>query len=360
VLYSTILAGGSGTRLWPLSRACFPKFLHPLTGTERSLLQATADRLAPLSSPDHVYVVTGTAHAAAVARQLSAVPDANILVEPAPRDSCAAAGLAAAVIAERDPDAIMGVFAADHLIGDQRGFEAAVRQATAAAAEGYLATIGIQATRPETGFGYLKAAGTVADGVRLVAEFKEKPPPDLAAAYVASGDYLWNAGMFVFAAATFLDELARYRPGLHAGVRKLAAAWESPGREALLARIWPELEKISVDYAVLEPAATGGRVVTVPADIAWTDVGDFDALGESLPGDASGNLVLGDKHRVVLRDVKDTVIAASPDLVVAAVGVENLVIAVTPDAVLVCPRARAQEVKQIVDELATRGDRRYI
>jgi mannose-1-phosphate guanylyltransferase len=364
MLYSTILAGGSGTRLWPLSRASEPKFLHPLTGTDRTLLQATVDRLDQLSAAEQVYVVTGTAHAAAIARQLPAVPAANILVEPSPRDSCAAISLAAAVIARRDPDAIMAAFSADHLIGDERVFTDVIREAEAAARQGYLTTVGIRPVHADVRFGYLRTgeplSGTQApreavSTARLVAEFSEKPSLAVARQYLESGRYLWNAGIFVFAVSAFLAELERQRPGLHAGISAIAAAWDTPDQPSVLAQVWPGLEKISVDYGVMEGAAAAGRVATVPADMPWSDVGDFHSLGESLPTDESGNLMIGDKDRVVARDVKDTVIVTTTGRVVALVGMESVVVVDTPDAVLVCSRERAQEVKQVVDELRGRG-----
>ena len=355
MLYSTILAGGSGTRLWPLSRACEPKFLHPLTGTDRSLLQATADRAGPLSDPGHIYVVTGTAHAAAISRQLPDVPAANILVEPSPQDSCAAVSLACAVLARRDPDAIMAAFSADHLIGDQPRFVEIIRQAAAAAQEGYLTTVGIRPGHAETRFGYLKLGDPLIGEARRVAEFREKPTRELAASYLESGQYLWNAGIFVFGVRAFLAELARQRPALHAGIDRVAAAWDTPDREAVLADVWPALEKISVDYGVLEGAAAVGLVATVPADMPWSDVGDFDSLGESLPADESGNLMITPQAEVIARDVKDSVIVSTTDRVVAVVGLDNIVVVDTGDATLVCARSRAQEVKQIVEELRDRG-----
>src|SRR5580692_2096830 len=358
MLYSTILAGGSGTRLWPLSRACSPKFFHPLTGTDRSLLQATVDRLGSLSLPDQVYVVTGTAHAAEIARQLPAVPAANILVEPAPRDSCAAVSLAAAVLARRDPDAIMAAFSADHLIGDQRRFAEVIGQAAAAARDGYLTTVGIRPLHAEVRFGYLKLGGQLAGAARTVAEFKEKPSRELAASYLESGQYLWNAGIFVFGVDAFLAELGRQRPQLRAGIGRIADAWDSPEQDAVLAEVWPGLEKISVDYGVLEGAAAAGKVATVPADMPWSDVGDFDSLGEALPADESGNLLITGRAEVIIRDVKDSVIVSTTDRVMAVVGLDNVVVVDTPDATLVCDRSRAQEVKQVVEELRARGQER--
>jgi mannose-1-phosphate guanylyltransferase len=355
MLYSTILAGGSGTRLWPLSRACEPKFLHLLTGTDRSLLQATVDRIGPLSPADHVYVVTGTAHATAISAQLPAVPAANILVEPSPKDSCAAVSLACAVLAGRDPDAVMAAFSADHLIGEPERFAEIIQQAAAAAEDGYLTTVGIRPAHAEVRFGYLKLGEAVRGEARQVAEFKEKPSREVAARYLESGQYLWNAGIFVFGVRTFLDELARQRPALHAGIQRIAAAWGSSEQATVLADVWPGLEKISVDYGVLEGAAAAGRVATVPADFPWTDVGDFDSLGESLPTDESGNLVIAPEAEVIARDVKDAVVVSTTDRVIAVIGLDDVVIVDTPDATLVCARSRAQEVKQIVEDLRQRG-----
>lgn len=364
-LYAVIPAGGSGTRLWPLSRAGHPKFLHPLTGTDASLLQATVRRLGPLSPPERVFVVTGVAHAAAVSRQLAGVPEGNILVEPSPRDSCAAIALAAAVIGRRDPEAIMGSFAADHLIADSERFIAVIREAMSGARRGLLMTLGITPTRPETGYGYLQCGGPLGDGSLLaVEEFKEKPSYDVAESYVKSGHHLWNAGMFVWRVDVFLAELARQQPQLAAGVSRIAQAWDSPGREEVLGEVWPALPRISVDYGVMEGAAAAGRVGTVPGDFGWNDVGDFHTLGEILTSDAAGNVVVGQdalaKPGVLLRQTENLVVVPNSGRLVAALGIRDLIIVDTPDAVLVCPRDRAQEVKHLVDELKNLGELGYI
>ncbi|WP_189171669.1 mannose-1-phosphate guanylyltransferase [Pilimelia anulata] len=351
MLYAVIPAGGSGTRLWPLSRAGHPKFLHPLTGTPASLLQATADRLAPLAGADRTYVVTGAAHAAAVARQLPALPAGNVLVEPSPRDSCAAIGLAAALIARRDPDAVMGAFAADHLIADVAEFHRVIGRAVEGARAGHLMTVGITPTRPETGYGYLQL-GAAAGTARAVAEFKEKPDAATAERYVKSGNHLWNASMFVWRVRTFLDELARQCPDLHAGLDRIADSWGTPAQDAVLGEVWPTLRRISVDYAVMEGAAAAGLVATVPGDFGWNDVGDFHTLGAVLPGDHAGNVTLG-PGEALLDDCADTVVVAQSGRLVAAVGVRDLVVVDTPDALLVCPRDRAQDVKRLVDALDT-------
>lgn len=358
VIYAVIPAGGSGTRLWPLSRAGHPKFLHPLTGTTASLLQATVERLAPLTTPERTLVVTGAAHVAAVARQLAGLPEENILVEPSPRDSCAAIALAAAVIALRDPEAVMGSFAADHLIADPESWVATVREAVRGAEQGLLMTVGINPTRPETGYGYLQTGDPVGDGpMRPVTEFKEKPSAEVAEAYLRSGRHLWNASMFVWRVDVFLAELARQQPALHAGVTAIASAWGTEEQDDVLGTVWPTLPRISVDYAVMEGAAAAGRVATVPGEFGWNDVGDFHTLGDVLPADAVGNVVLGAaKPGVLLRDSSNLVVVPHSGRLVATVGVHDLIVVDTPDAVLVCPRDRAQDVKKIVDELKERGE----
>ena len=359
MLYAVVPAGGSGTRLWPLSRADNPKFLHPLTGTATSLLQATVARLAPLTSMDRTYVVTGVSHAASVARQVPALPEENILVEPSPRDSCAAIALAAAVIARRDPGAVMGSFAADHLVRDNEAFATAVRRAVEGAERGLLMTVGITPTRPETGYGYLRCGGRMEGSVVAVAEFTEKPSHDVAVSYLESGEYLWNASIFVWRVDVFLAELARQQPEMHAGVLRIAEAWDGRDREAVLGEVWPTLPKISVDYAVMEGAAAAGLVGTVPGDFGWNDVGDFHTLGEVLGGDTAGNVIVGgtgeEKPGVLLRDVVNTVVVPQSGRLVAALGVADLIVVDTPDALLVCPRDRAQDVKKLVDDLKERG-----
>jgi mannose-1-phosphate guanylyltransferase len=365
-LYTVIPAGGSGTRLWPLSRAGHPKFLHALTGTRASLLQATYDRLAGLTTPETTYVVTGVAHAAAVARQLPSLPEENLLVEPSPRDSCAAIGLAAAVIARKDPMALMGAFAADQMVRDVPAFHTALRAAARGARDGLLMTIGITPTHPETGYGYLRLGDRFEPGghVHRVVEFVEKPAYETARAYLDSGDYLWNASMFLWRVDLFLGELARQQPDLAAGLAEIAAAWDSALRETVIGEVWPKLPKISVDYAVMEGAAAAGFVGTVPGDFGWTDVGDFHTLGDLLDDDGEGNVVVevgsNGGAPVLLRDAERVVVVKGGDRLISAIGVSDLVIVDTPDALLVCSRERAQDVKQLVDELKERGAARYL
>jgi len=367
VLYAVIPAGGSGTRLWPLSRAGNPKFLHPLTGTPATLLQATVERLGPLTDEAHTFIVTGVAHAAAVARQLPELPEQNLLVEPAPRDSCAAIGLAAAIIAHRDPQGVMGSFAADHLIADGARFVEVLRSAVGGAQQGFLMTVGIQPTRPETGYGYLECDGVLSGEVRRVDQFKEKPSREVAEGYLADGHHFWNAGMFVWRVDVFLEELARQQPEMHAGLTRIAAAWHTADRDAVLGEVWPTLRKISVDYAVMEGAAAAGRVATVVGDFGWNDIGDFATLGEVLPGEETGaetapNVVVdpGEKAEVLLLDSTGLVVVPHSGRLVAALGTHDMIIVDTPDALLVCPRERAQDVKMIVDALKEAGQHKLL
>ncbi len=364
MLHAVIPAGGSGTRLWPLSRAGHPKILLRLASGGESLLQATVSRLAPLVPPERILVVTGEPHANDVAEQLPALPAANVLAEPSPRDSCAAIGLAAAAIARRDPDAVMGSFAADHLVRDQERFVETITAAVAGAEQGWLMTVGMTPTRPETGFGYLHCGDEINGGpVRAVRQFKEKPTRDVAVKFVDSGEYLWNASMFVWRVDAFLAELARQQPELHDGVVRIAEAWEGPDRSAVLSEVWPTLPKIAVDYAVMEDAAARGRVATVPADFGWADVGDFRNLGELLDADEQGNVVVpaaGAAPEPVLSDTSGSVVAAEDGRLVALLGLEDVIVIDTPGALLVCARDRAQDVKQLVDELKAAGRTEYL
>lgn len=362
-LHVVVPAGGSGTRLWPLSRATNPKFLHPLTGTERSLLQATYDRLVPLTSPDRVHIVTGTAHSAAVARQLPDLPERNILVEPLARDSCAAIALAAAVIQQRSPGAVMASFAADHLIKDTAAFARTVSEAAAGAEQGKLMTIGIAPTRPETGYGYLQCSATAELGVQQqVLEFKEKPTLAVATEYVSSGRYLWNASMFVWRTDVFLRELSQRRPDVFEPVSKIAEAWDSEDRDDVVGTLWASIPKVAVEYAVMEPAAADGLVATVPGDFGWSDIGDFETLGELLATDVDGARVVDTPGNgvVVAVDSEDVVAVPAGGRLVATLGVRDLIVVDTPDAVLVCQRERAQDIKRLTQILRDSGRTGYV
>lgn len=268
--YVVIPAGGAGTRLWPLSREGHPKFLLDLTLKGRSLIQATWDRLIPLTSPSRTTVVAGPGHIKSIREQLPELSPTNLFCEPGPKDSMAAIGLAAAILAKRDPNAIIGSFAADHMISGDDAFLSAVAEAVEVAKTDYLVTIGIAPSHPSTGFGYIrlgdKLGGTGAPNARLVSSFKEKPDARTAASYIATGNYRWNAGMFVTKATFLLKLLEEYKPEMAEGLAKIADVWDNEtARQPVLDEIWPTLEKIAIDNAVAEPASLQQRVAVVPA-----------------------------------------------------------------------------------------------
>lgn len=357
--HGVIPAGGVGTRLWPLSRAAAPKFLHDLTGSGSTLIRATYDRLVPLAG-DRIMVVTGQAHRAAVQAQLPELGEANLVLESEPKDSAAAIGLAAAILHRRCPDTIMGSFAADQVIGPVEVFQETVREAIHTAATGKIVTIGIKPTVPSTAFGYIRRGGPLvvegAPSATGVAEFVEKPDEDVARAYVECGEYLWNAGMFVAPVELMLRHLAANEPELHAGLQEIAAAWDTPERDAVKERIWPTLPKTAIDYAVAEPAAAVGDVAMIPGEFTWDDVGDFAAIGRLNPASESTNLTVMGEGARVYADQASGVVVTDSKRVIALIGIDNVVIVDTPDALLVTTRDHAQSVKKAVEALKASGN----
>lgn len=358
--YAVIPAGGIGSRLWPLSRAEAPKFLHDLTGSGSSLLKDTWDRLAPLAGEQRVMVVTGRAHRAAVEEQLPALADLNVVLESEPRDSSAAIGLAAAILEKREPGVIIGSFAADHVIKGQRFFNMAVAEAVEAARAGYIATIGIRPTEPAIGFGYIHATEdldlTGAPSAMTVDSFVEKPNAATAQKYLDSGDYLWNAGMFITKASVLLEELGKTQPELLAGLQELADVWDDHAqRGPMVDKIWPRLTKIAIDYSVAEPAAAAGRLVVIPGEFEWDDVGDFASIAKLHSSGYKKDLaILGEGARV-LSDASSGIVISDAGRTIALVGVKDIVVVDTPDALLVTTTANAQKVKSVVDALRVAG-----
>ncbi|UNK45060.1 mannose-1-phosphate guanylyltransferase [Arthrobacter sulfonylureivorans] len=357
--YAVIPAGGTGTRLWPLSRAAAPKFLHDLTGSGSTLIRATYARLEPLCY-GRTLVVTGKLHRQAVCAQLPELEDANLVLEPEPKDSAAAIGLAAAILHRRDPRIIMGSFAADQVITPAEDFQQAVREAVHTAAEGYIVTIGITPTHPATGFGYIRSAGALqvpgAPNAHAVAEFVEKPDEQVARGYLATGEYSWNAGMFVAPVDLLLKHLETNEPELFAGLTEIAEAWDTPERGAVMRRVWPGLPKTAIDYAVAEPAAAAGDVAMIPGSFSWDDVGDFAAIGRlNTASETSGLTVLGDGARVFAESATGVVVSDTKR-VIALIGIDDVVVVDTPDALLVTTKEHAQKVKSAVEHLRASGD----
>jgi mannose-1-phosphate guanylyltransferase len=354
-VHAVILAGGSGTRFWPASRRDRPKQLLPLAGREgEPLIAATVRRLAPLVPPERVWIATGARIAEATAAALPGVPRAQILVEPVARNTAAPIGWAAATIARRDPDAIVAVLPADHFICDEPHFRAVLGTALGAAQEGWLTTIGIVPTRPETGYGYIEVGAGIAEGVNAVARFVEKPGRAQAAEYVAGGKHLWNAGMFFFRARIMREAIAAHLPALAVGLDRLDAA-AAAGREAEeLGQVFPTLPSISIDHGVMEKAS---RLAVVPGSFGWNDIGSWEVTWELAPHDDAGNALPTGSVAVDARGnlVKD--LTSTPGKKrFALVGVQDLVLVETDDAVLVIPRERAQDVRAVVDALQERGE----
>jgi mannose-1-phosphate guanylyltransferase len=342
-----ILAGGSGTRLWPASRRARPKQLLTLGArADESLLAATARRLLPLIPAERLWIVTAADQAVAVQADVPGLPRENVVAEPAARNTAGAIGLATVHVLARDPEAVIGVVPADHHISDEAGHREVVARALAAAARhDAIVTIGLRPSHPETGFGYLEMGREVEPGVAAVARFVEKPNSATAEEYVASRRFLWNAGMFFFRGRKMIAALARHLPETAAALEEIAAAFARGGSEAAAAaaaRTYPAVPKISIDYGVMEKEA---GVLVVPGEFGWNDVGSWAALADYRPADADGNVAAG---RVVAHEARGNIVFSEPGTLVALLGVDDLVVVRSGNAVLVAPRHRAQDVREIV------------
>lgn len=359
MLHAMIMAGGGGTRFWPRSRQKRPKQFLTLTG-ERSLLQQAFDRTEGQVSLERLWVITAGAHGPEVARQLPGLSPDRIVGEPCGRDTAACIALGAALIARQDPDAVMLAMPADHVIEPVQEFRRAARVAEQMAEEHpeALITFGIPPTFPSTGYGYIHRGPQTASrqgiGVYRVQAFREKPAADLAEQFLAAGDYYWNSGIFVWKTATILAALQKRQPPLHAAVQRIAAAWPTPERETVLRREYEALERLSIDYAVMEGASD---VLAIQAPFRWDDVGSWLALERMHPQDAENNTVLAQHCGMKTRDC---LIVGDPAHLIATVGVDNLLIVQDGDVTLVADRRDESSVKQLVELLKKKGLEKYL
>ena len=351
--FAIVMAGGSGTRFWPASRAGKPKqFLH-LASAHESMLQATVRRARALVGHDNVVVVTNERHQAATLEQLPDLPLENLLLEPTGRNTAPCIGWATAVVQERDKNALIAVLPADSHIGNETAFGATVERALLAAQSGALVTVGVKPTRAETGYGYVEMGEALSDGVHRVSAFVEKPDQERAKSYLASGRHFWNSGMFFFRGDTMLDALGRNLPAIRAFTNALVTT-ELAARSALVKSQFPELPSISIDYGVMEKER---EIAVVPGDFGWDDVGSFSAAWQLADKDGDGNTAIGD---ALFEDAHNCYASGPDGKLIALLGTSDLVVVDTPDALLVMPRERAQDVRKIIEALKATGRTRHL
>lgn len=359
MLHAVIMAGGSGTRFWPKSRRAFPKQLLRLYG-DATMIQQTVARIEPMVPAERTLVITGADQAGAVKEQLPRLPAENIVAEPCARDTAPCVGLAALLVAAKDPEGIMIVMPADHVISPADRFHATVRAAVSVINDDPSAfvTFGIKPTRPETGYGYIERGEALPsrEGIALhrVEQFREKPDRPTAERFLAEGRFAWNSGIFVWRAAAILEAIRTHRPALGAALDRLAKALGTPGEAAAVAREYPSMEKIPIDKAVMEKAPNV-RVLEVVYD--WNDVGDWRALTALVTPDDSGNTVQG---RVLTADTRNSIVVSDDAGLVVTLGVEDLVVVQARGATLIARKDQLDQLKAVVDSLDRNGLSEYL
>jgi len=356
--YALIMAGGSGTRLWPLSRRARPKQVLPLV-EDKSMFQLAIERLHPLLPPERIIVVASGVLSEQLRAAAPQIPPENFVVEPSPRNSGPAVGLGTIHIRQRDPDAVIAVLASDHHIAEKARFRDVLAAAATLAQRGHIVTLGISASFPSTGFGYIRRGEPLSEVGGFQAytadQFTEKPDVETAIDFVTSGEYSWNSGMFIWTAERVMREFQRQQPAMHAALEAIAASISTAAYAATLERHWPEMTRLSVDYALMERAE---NVAVIPVDIGWSDVGSWASLYEVLTGDLEGNIMRGERDDALRIDTRDTLVIS--DRMVVTIGVEKLIIVDTDDALLVCHRDRSQDVREVVERLRATGLEDYL
>jgi len=357
--YAVIMAGGSGTRLWPVSRKQHPKHILPLLG-ERTLFQGTVDRLEGFVAPGHILVVTTAEQEAELKKQAPSIPAENYLGEPQPRGTASVVGLAATVLHRRDPEAVMLVLPSDHFIKNRDVFQLILRAAVQVAQRDYLVTLGITPTCPSTGYGYIQGGEALTEKndypVYRVVRFTEKPDETTARQMLTKGDHTWNSGMFIWRTAAILDEFDRQMPELKATLDRIGAVWGTPEGAARLAALWPGLKNETVDYGIMEHAR---QVAVLPAGgLGWSDVGSWDSLFDVLLPDEDGNIVVNSAHMPL--DTHDSLVYGRKKKLIVTIGVDDLIIIDTEDALLVCHKEQAQQVRQVIANLKNSHREHYI
>jgi mannose-1-phosphate guanylyltransferase len=359
--YATIMAGGGGTRLWPLSRRNRPKQMLQLMH-DRTLFQMAIDRLEGVFSFDHILVVTVAEQVDELHREMPQIPLENYLVEPLPRGTASVVGLAATAIQKRDPNGVMAVLTADHFIQNLSLFHALLRTGYDVAQQDYLVTLGITPTSPATGYGYVQQGELLEvrpDGQKVfrVLKFKEKPSEDVARQFLAQGDHAWNSGMFIWRADRILEEIQKHMPELDSTLAQISAAWATDQKQSVISALWPKLKAETIDYGIMEKSS---RVAVLPAaGLGWNDVGSWDSLFDVLEPDENGNILIGGE--AISLDTSRSLICSSVEgRLVVTIGVKDMVVVDTGNAVLVCPTNQAQAVKKVVDLLKQSERSRYL